>query len=121
MVRISERHLRACSRRFGRTLRYNVERRPGFPGLTVLYSNQIDLLRTPLVPVPALLGLGHSNRIMSETEGKVIKCKAAVCWGAGEPLKVEDVEVEPPHAHEVRIKILYTGKMPTSVSTPVCN
>ena len=47
---------------------------------------------------------------MSETEGKVIKCKAAVCWGAAEPLKLEDIEVEPPRAHEVRIKILYTGK-----------
>ncbi|KAH9978090.1 class III ADH enzyme [Lactifluus volemus] len=46
---------------------------------------------------------------MSETAGKVIKCKAAVCWGASEPLKVEEVEVEPPRAHEVRIKILYTG------------
>ena len=30
------------------------------------------------------------------TVGKVIKCKAAVCWGAGEPLKVEEVEVAPP-------------------------
>jgi hypothetical protein len=47
---------------------------------------------------------------MSETAGKVIKCKAAVCWGARELLKIEDVEVEPPRAHEVRIKILYTGK-----------
>jgi S-(hydroxymethyl)glutathione dehydrogenase/alcohol dehydrogenase len=47
---------------------------------------------------------------MSETTGKVITCKAAVCWGAGEPLKIEDVEVEPPGAHEVRIQILYTGK-----------
>ncbi|KAH8830620.1 class III ADH enzyme [Flagelloscypha sp. PMI_526] len=32
-----------------------------------------------------------------------------VCWGAGEPLKIEDVQVAPPKAHEVRIKILYTG------------
>ncbi|KAN0124518.1 class III ADH enzyme [Russula decolorans] len=46
---------------------------------------------------------------MPGTEGKVIKCKAAVCWGAGEPLKLEDIEVEPPRANEVRIKILYTG------------
>ncbi|KAJ7228950.1 class III ADH enzyme [Mycena pura] len=46
---------------------------------------------------------------MSSTAGKPIKCKAAVCWGAGEPLKLEDVEVAPPGAHEVRIHILYTG------------
>ena len=56
---------------------------------------------------------------MSEpnTAGKVITCKAAVCWGAGEPLKIEDVEVAPPRAHEVRIKILYTGQ-PRSIIQP---
>lgn len=43
------------------------------------------------------------------TLGQVIKCKAAVCWGAGEPLQIEEVEVAPPKAHEVRIKILHTG------------
>jgi len=46
---------------------------------------------------------------MSDTAGKPIKCKAAVCWGAGEPLKIEEVEVAPPKAHEVRIRILHTG------------
>ncbi|KIK65584.1 hypothetical protein GYMLUDRAFT_194288 [Collybiopsis luxurians FD-317 M1] len=46
---------------------------------------------------------------MSDTTGKPIKCKAAVCWGAGEPLKIEEIEVAPPRAHEVRIRILYTG------------
>ncbi|KAF8803787.1 class III ADH enzyme [Phlegmacium glaucopus] len=46
---------------------------------------------------------------MSSTAGTTIKCKAAVCWGAGEPLKIEEVEVAPPKANEVRIHILYTG------------
>ncbi len=49
---------------------------------------------------------------MSDTVGKVIKCKAAVCWAAGEELKVEEVEVAPPKANEVRIHILHTGKHP---------
>jgi S-(hydroxymethyl)glutathione dehydrogenase / alcohol dehydrogenase len=44
------------------------------------------------------------------TVGKPIKCKAAVCWGAGEPLKVEEIEVAPPGPHEVRIHILYSGR-----------
>lgn len=43
------------------------------------------------------------------TEGKVITCKAAVAWAAKEPLKIEDIQVEPPKAGEVRIKILATG------------
>lgn len=47
---------------------------------------------------------------MSDTAGKVITCKAAVCWAAGEELKIEDVEVAPPRAHEVRIHILHTGE-----------
>ncbi|QRW01787.1 alcohol dehydrogenase [Ceratobasidium sp. AG-Ba] len=46
---------------------------------------------------------------MSDTVGKVIECKAGVCWGPGEPIVVEDVQVAPPKAGEVRIKILYTG------------
>jgi hypothetical protein len=50
-----------------------------------------------------------TSNAMSDTTGKVITCKAAVCWGAGEPLKIEYVEVSPPKAHEVRIHILYTG------------
>lgn len=47
---------------------------------------------------------------MSQTAGKVIHCKAAVCWAPGEELKIEDIEVAPPQAHEVRIQILHTGK-----------
>uniref|UniRef100_A0A3Q3MFB0 Alcohol dehydrogenase 6 n=1 Tax=Mastacembelus armatus TaxID=205130 RepID=A0A3Q3MFB0_9TELE len=43
------------------------------------------------------------------TAGQVIKCKAAVAWGRGEPLSIEDVEVAPPKAHEVRVKIVATG------------
>jgi len=45
----------------------------------------------------------------SSTAGQVIKCKAAVVWAAGEPLKIEEVEVAPPQANEVRIKVHYTA------------
>ncbi|XP_030046585.1 alcohol dehydrogenase 1-like [Microcaecilia unicolor] len=44
-----------------------------------------------------------------ETAGKVIKCKAAVAWGPNKPLSIEEIEVAPPKAHEVRIKILASG------------
>ena len=54
---------------------------------------------------------------MSSTAGTTIKCKAAVCWGAGEPLKIEEVEVAPPKANEVRIHILHTGKSRTYDNT----
>jgi Zn-dependent alcohol dehydrogenase len=32
-----------------------------------------------------------------------------VAWEAGKELSIEDVEVAPPKAHEVRIEIYYTG------------
>jgi alcohol dehydrogenase class-P len=51
----------------------------------------------------------------SSTAGQVIKCKAAVAWAAGEPLKIEEVEVAPPQAMEVRIKIYYTALCHTDV------
>ncbi|KAK9359135.1 chaperonin 10-like protein [Lipomyces starkeyi] len=50
-------------------------------------------------------------------EGKIITCKAAIAWGPGEELSVEDVEVLPPRAHEVRIKIYYTGVCHTDAYT----
>ncbi|KAI9276219.1 formaldehyde dehydrogenase [Sporodiniella umbellata] len=43
------------------------------------------------------------------TEGQTIECRAAVAWEAGKPLSIETIQVAPPKAHEVRIKILYTG------------
>ncbi|XP_067424418.1 alcohol dehydrogenase 1-like isoform X2 [Emydura macquarii macquarii] len=43
------------------------------------------------------------------TAGKVIKCKAAVVWEADKPISIEEVEVAPPKAHEVRVKIVATG------------
>ncbi|XP_069834471.1 alcohol dehydrogenase 1-like [Dendropsophus ebraccatus] len=44
-----------------------------------------------------------------DTTGKVIKCKAAVLWGPHQPLMIEEIEVAPPKAHEVRIKMVATG------------
>lgn len=43
------------------------------------------------------------------TVEQIIKCKAAVAWEAGKPLSLEDIEVLPPRANEVRIQIYYTG------------
>ncbi|KAF9600471.1 hypothetical protein IFM89_009386 [Coptis chinensis] len=44
-----------------------------------------------------------------ETQGKPIRCRAAVCRKAGEALKIEEVIVAPPKAREVRIKIICTS------------
>ncbi|XP_004703337.2 alcohol dehydrogenase E chain [Echinops telfairi] len=45
----------------------------------------------------------------SSTAGKVIKCKAAVLWEINKPFSIEQVEVAPPKANEVRIKMVATG------------
>ncbi|KAL8869158.1 MAG: hypothetical protein Q9205_005704 [Flavoplaca limonia] len=52
-----------------------------------------------------------------DTVGKVTICQAAVAWEAGKDLSVEDVEVLPPRAHEVRIEIYYTGVCHTDAYT----
>ncbi|XP_068088178.1 alcohol dehydrogenase 1-like [Hyperolius riggenbachi] len=43
------------------------------------------------------------------TAGKTIRCKAAVMYGFKQQFKVEDVDVAPPKAHEIRIKICASG------------
>ncbi|XP_010025906.2 alcohol dehydrogenase-like 2 isoform X1 [Eucalyptus grandis] len=52
----------------------------------------------------------------SGTAGKPIKCRAAVCRRAGEPLVMEEIQVEPPKAWEVRIKIVCTSICHTDVT-----
>lgn len=39
----------------------------------------------------------------------MITCKAAVAWAAKEPLSIEEIQVDPPKAGEVRVKIFATG------------
>jgi len=51
------------------------------------------------------------------TQGKVITCKAAVAWAPKEPMVIEDIEVAPPKAGEVRIKVLATGVCHTDAYT----
>lgn len=53
----------------------------------------------------------------TDSEGKAIQCRAAVAWAAKEPLKIQTVVVDPPRAHEVRIKILFTGVCHTDAYT----
>ncbi|XP_027629115.1 alcohol dehydrogenase 6 [Tupaia chinensis] len=43
------------------------------------------------------------------TTGKVIRCRAAIVWNPGDPFSIEEVEMAPPKAKEVRIKIMATG------------
>jgi len=54
---------------------------------------------------------------MADTVGKVIKCKAAVAWAAKDPLVIEEIEVDPPQAGEIRMKVLSTGVCHTDAYT----
>ena len=48
---------------------------------------------------------------------EIIKSKAAIAWGPGQPLSVEEVDVMPPKAGEVRIKVIATGVCHTDAFT----
>lgn len=48
---------------------------------------------------------------------QTIKCKAAVAWKEKEPLAIETVEVAPPQAHEVRIKVIAVALCHTDAYT----
>ena len=41
----------------------------------------------------------------ASTTGQVLKSRAAVAFAAGEPLKIVEIDVAPPKAGEVRIRI----------------
>ena len=48
---------------------------------------------------------------------QTITCKAAVAWEPKKPLTIEQIQVEPPKAHEIRIKILATAVCHTDAYT----
>ncbi|EZA47446.1 Alcohol dehydrogenase class-3 [Ooceraea biroi] len=79
-------------------------------------------------PIPCVIGallgylIGHfvtliRTLLMPKLHRKVIKCKAAVAWKQKEPLSLEEVEVAPPKAHEVRIKIVAVALCHTDAYT----
>ncbi|WP_246880805.1 S-(hydroxymethyl)glutathione dehydrogenase/class III alcohol dehydrogenase [Chromobacterium violaceum] len=47
----------------------------------------------------------------------IIRCQAAVAWAAGQPLSIEEIEVHPPKAGEVRVKMVATGVCHTDAFT----
>lgn len=52
-----------------------------------------------------------------KTNGKVIKCLAAVAWEAKKPLDVTEIEVAVPKAGEVRLKIYSNALCHTDIYT----
>jgi S-(hydroxymethyl)glutathione dehydrogenase/alcohol dehydrogenase len=51
------------------------------------------------------------------SEQPYLKCKAAVAWGPNQPLSIEEVDVMPPKAGEVLIRIIATGVCHTDAFT----
>ena len=48
---------------------------------------------------------------------EMIKSKAAIAWGPGQPLSIEEVDVMPPKAGEVLVRIIATGVCHTDAFT----
>jgi S-(hydroxymethyl)glutathione dehydrogenase/alcohol dehydrogenase len=46
-----------------------------------------------------------------------ITCKAAIAWGPGQPLTIEEVQVMPPQAGEVRVRLVASGVCHTDAFT----
>ncbi|XP_066395314.1 alcohol dehydrogenase-like 2 isoform X1 [Miscanthus floridulus] len=53
---------------------------------------------------------------MEQSVAKPIRCRAAVSKAPGQPLEMEEVEVAPPRAHEVRVRIICTSLCHTDVT-----
>jgi len=51
------------------------------------------------------------------TNGQTITCKAAVAWEAKKPLDVTDIQVAPPKAGEVRVKVISNALCHTDIYT----
>ncbi|KAI7743777.1 hypothetical protein M8C21_014290 [Ambrosia artemisiifolia] len=62
-----------------------------------------------------------SSSSFVKNPGGIIKCKAAVAWGAGEAMRIEEVEVSPPLPSELRIKVFSTSLCRSDVTAWLSN
>ncbi|ETW00604.1 S-(hydroxymethyl)glutathione dehydrogenase/class III alcohol dehydrogenase [Aphanomyces invadans] len=67
----------------------------------------------PLLPFRSIVAAAA----YSSTAGQVIRCKAAVAWKPNAPLSVETIEVAPPRAGEVRVKVVANALCHTDLYT----
>nr|XP_023920025.1 alcohol dehydrogenase-like isoform X1 [Quercus suber] len=69
------------------------------------------LINTKKCFAPILLRVLHNRKekLLPLGTGLINKIYSAVAWEAGKPLVMEEVEVAPPQAMEVRLKILFTS------------
>jgi S-(hydroxymethyl)glutathione dehydrogenase/alcohol dehydrogenase len=54
---------------------------------------------------------------LKHTLENTMKCKAAVAWGPGQPLKIEEIDVQDPQAGEVLVRMVATGVCHTDAFT----
>ncbi|GAY43245.1 hypothetical protein CUMW_073010, partial [Citrus unshiu] len=84
-------------------------------GTTVNGFIEVALCRAHLLIDSLKFEAAKSTAILTMSNSQAITCKAVVCWGLGEPLKVEEIQVEPPKSTEVRVKMLYASVCHTDI------
>lgn len=67
-------------------------------------KDTIFYIKLRIIQVPGVI-----SSVCSIMQGKVITCRAAVCWQKGDDLKIEEIEIQPPSKNEVRVKIITTS------------
>merc|ERR1711963_1267872 len=72
-------------------------------------------------PAAAIINMSKKEcafiKSLWDTNGKTITCKAAVAWEAKKPLDIVDIQVDPPKAGEVRIKVISNALCHTDIYT----
>ncbi|XP_047320423.1 alcohol dehydrogenase-like 2 [Impatiens glandulifera] len=58
----------------------------------------------------------RNSQLQQSSTMEIIRCKAAICRKPGEALVIEEIEVDPPQAWEVRIKIICTSLCQTDIT-----
>ncbi|KAG0592020.1 hypothetical protein KC19_1G218500 [Ceratodon purpureus] len=89
----------------------------GSPGLLPRASAPALLRWYSRSAAVAMAGDQGSREFGTSTQGKTITCRAAVAYEKSKPLVIENVEVAPPQAGEVRVKIIHTALCHTDFYT----
>lgn len=88
-----------------------------YHNLTDLIHRSTWLDKVQLVVGPIMFFVLNTRQHWGNTNMQSIKTRAAVAWGPGQPLSIEEVDLMPPQKGEVLVRIVATGVCHTDAYT----
>ncbi|RVW80005.1 Alcohol dehydrogenase 1 [Vitis vinifera] len=80
-------------------------------------GSKSSLLQSLIAACRIMITLPPSKHHHDKPKGTFFSCclAATICWGLGEQVKIEEIQVDPPRSLEARVRVLYASLCHTDI------